>query len=180
MRIFNCDKLKWSQKFIITSAIVIILSIISGIVLFKLSNFNNYAYNFADIYVFYIFNFKNGALFLAHFLSDLFYFYTVFLICYFTKLKAIGYILLFIKVLFGAFYCAVLLAFFGSEGLIVSVIVFIPSFLISVALYLLFLEQCRLLCSPFSFFAPAVGALISSIILMILVNIIFRVIVVIV
>ena len=180
MRIFNCDKLKWESKFIITSVIVIFASIISGIVLFKLSDFNDYAYNFADIYVFYIFNFKNGHLFLAHFLSDLFYFYAVFLICYFTKLKVLGYIILFIKALFAVFYCAVLFAFFGSEGLIVALIVFIPSFLLSLAIYLVILEQCRFLCKPFAFFAPAICALISSIVLLLLVNVIFRVIVVIV
>lgn len=180
MRIFNCDKLKWDNKFVIGTIIALILSIISGIVLFKLSNFNNYAYNFADIYIFYIFNFKNGQLFLGHILSNIFYFYSVFLICYFTKLKALGYILLYVKALFGVFYCAVLFAFFGSEGMIVALIVFIPSFLVSLGLYLLILEQCRFLCRPFSYFAPAVCGLISSAVLMILVNLIFRVVVVIV
>lgn len=180
MRIFNCDKLKWETKFIITSVVVIILSIISGIVLFKLSNFNDYAYDFADIYIFYIFNFKNGSLFLAHFLSELFYFYAIFLLCYFTKIKPLGYIILFIKTAFAVFYCAVLFAFFGSEGAMIAIIVFIPSFVVSLALLLVILEQCKYLYCPLAYFIPAICALITSLIFLLLINVIFRVIVVIV
>lgn len=180
MRIFKCDKLKWDIKCLISYAIVVILAIICGIVLFKINNISNYVYNFADIYIFYVFNFNSGSLFFSHFLSEIVYLYVVFLLVYFTKLKFLVYPILFIRALFTVLYIIVLCAFFGTEGIIVAVIVFIPSFLCSLAFYLVLCEQCRQLCVPFAYLCPAVCALINSVALLLLVNVIFRVIVVIV
>lgn len=160
--------------------IVVILAIICGIVLFKLNNFSNYVFQFADIYIFYVFNFKNTSIFFAHLLSELFYMYVIFLLAYFTKLKFLCYPLTFLRTVFFVFYISLLCVFFGTEGILVALIVFLPSCIFSIGFLILLCEQCKELCNPFCYFAPAVVAIINSIILLLLVNVVFRVIVVIV
>ena len=180
MRIFKSTKFKWDIRFLIVDGIVILAAIICGIVLYKFNSVSNYVYNFANIYIFYVFYFSSGSLFLSHILSELFYLYAVFLLAYFTKFKALAYPLLFLRTLFTAFYIVILCSVFGTEGLIVAILVFIPSFICSVAVFIILREQCRQICAPYSFICPAVLALINTVVLLLLVNVVFRVIVVIV
>lgn len=180
MRILKCAKLKWNYKSLIAYIITLILAIMCGVVLYKLNKYSVYAYNFADFYVFYIFNFNNWSLFLAHFMRDIFYLYLIFVICYFTKFKFLAYPIFFVRCLFTVLYTIILFALLGTEGAISALIVFIPSSLCSIALCIFFGDQSKELCTPFAFICPAVLALINSVILMLLVNVVFRVIVVIV
>lgn len=180
MRIFNCKKLKWSKKFIIAYIIVIFAAIISGIVLYKINNISTYVYNFADRYIFYLFNFKNGNLFLAHFLVALFFFYLVFLLAYFTKLRCLSLFFIFCRCVFFVLYASVMCSFFGTEGISVVILVYIPSFVIGHLLFLFIAEQCRCVCAPLSYILPAIMALLNTLIFLLLVNVIFRAIVVIV
>lgn len=180
MRIFNVSKLKWDKKYIIAHIIVIFTAIICGIVLYILNNINNYFYDFADVYVFYIFNFSNGTLFITHFLSELFFLYAVFAISYFTKLKFFVCPLIFFKTLFTALYTIVLCALFSTEGIVVVIFVFIPSFLLSVIALIFLSEQCKIICRPLCYFFPAILALISALIFLLLINVVFRFVVVIV
>lgn len=180
MRILKCNKFKWDFKYLIIDAVVILAAIICGIVLFKMNSISNYVFDFANIYIYYVFNFNSGRLFISHILSELFYLYAVFLLAYFTKFRFLAYPLLFLRTLFTALYIAILCSLFGTEGIIVTVIVFIPSFLCSAVFFIVLREQCRQLCAPYSFICPAVLAVINSVILLLLVNVVFRVIVVIV
>lgn len=180
MRFLKSTKFKWDVRFLIADGIVILSAIICGIVLYKINSFSNYVFNFADIYIYYVFNFNSGKLFISHIISELFYLYVVFLLAYFTKLKILAYPLLFLRALFTALYIIILCALFGTEGLIVTLLVFIPSFICSVAFFIIVREQCRQLCVPYSYLCPAVLALLNTIILLLLVNVVFRVIVVIV
>ena len=180
MRILKCNKLKWDIRWIIAHVIVIIGSIICGIVLFKLNNISNYVYNFADNYVFYVFNFKSGNMFLTHFLSELIYLYVVFFICYCTKLKFLALFVVFLRTLIATIYAIVLCTLFGAEGITVAIFVFIPAFLLSMFFLFFVCEQCREVCSPLCFAFPAILALLNSLILLLLVNVVFRVVIVIV
>lgn len=180
MRIFNCNKLKWNKISLIAYILVIIASIICGIVLYILNNISIYIYEFANTYVLYVFNFNSWKLFIYHFLAELVYLYLVFFLSHYGKLKFLVYPAIFIRTLFLTLYTIILCAFFGTEGIIVALIVFIPSFLFSFVFMVILAEQCKNLCKPFAFFCPAVLALINSIILLLLVNVVFRVIVVIV
>ena len=180
MRIFNCNKLKWDRRCLIAYAIVILAAIICGIVLYNLNSISHYVYDFANIYIYYVFNFNSGKLFISHVLSELVYLYVVFLLAYFTKLKILVYPILFLRTLFTALYIIILCALFGTEGIIVAVLVFIPSFAFSVLFFIVLCEQCKQLCPPYSFICPAFLALLNSVILLLLVNVVFRVIVVIV
>lgn len=180
MRIFKCNKFKWDIRYLIADAVVIIGAIICGIVLYKLNSVSNYVFDFANIYIYYVFNFTSGRLFLSHIISELVYLYAVFLLAYFTRLKLFVYPILFLRTLFTALYIIILCSLFGTEGLVVAVLVFIPSFICSIIFFIFLCEQCRQLCPPYSYICPAVLALINTIILLLLDNIVFRVIVVIV
>lgn len=180
MRILKCNKLKWDFRYLIAYAVVTLIAIICGIVLYKLNSISNYVYDFANVYIFYVFNFNSGKLFVSHILSELVYLYVVFLFAYFTKFKILVYPLLFLRTLFTAVYVIILCSLFGTEGIIVAILVFIPSFFCSLFFFILLSEQCRQLCPPYSFICPAVLALVNTVILLLLVNVVFRVIVVIV
>ena len=100
MRILKCKKIEWNTKSLVIHGIVIIAAIICGIVLFKLNNISTYVFDFTDTYIFYVFNFNNGSLFLSHFLTELVYFYLIFLIAYFTKLKFLACPIIYVIALF--------------------------------------------------------------------------------
>ena len=180
MRILKCKKIEWNTKSLVIHGIVIIAAIICGIVLFKLNNISTYVFDFTDTYIFYVFNFNNGSLFLSHFLTELVYFYLIFLIAYFTKLKFLACPIIFVRALFAVLYSIILFSFFGTDGVCVALIVFIPSYLISLLFCIFLCEQCNQFCPPYSYICPAVLALINTLILLILVNLIFRIVVVIV
>jgi len=180
MRILNFCKCKLDKKYLIACIITIILAIICGIVLHVFSGISSYTYNFADTYVFCVINFKNAKIFFSHLAVDLFYFYLFFLIGYFTKCKYLTCPILFLKWLFAVTYIIILFTCFSVEGIIVALIVFIPSFLLSTVFCFCACEFCRFLNKNFVFFFAAVLALISTVITFLLVNILFRVLIVIV
>lgn len=180
MGILKCNKLKWDKRCIIAHIIFVILGIICGIVLYNLNKYSNYIYEFADIYVFYVFNFKNGTLFVSHLVTELFYLYIVFLLAYFTKLKFLVFPLIFLRTTVFVLYTIVLFALCAADGIVVAIFVFIPAFLCSLVLLVFICEQCKVICSPYCFLAPAVFALLSSLLFLLLINVLFRVVIVIV
>ena len=102
---------KWDKRYALAFLIALICSIICGIVLFKLNNISTYVFDFTDTYIFYVFNFNNGSLFLSHFLTELVYFYFIFLIAYFTKLKFLACPIIFVRALFAVLYSIILFSF---------------------------------------------------------------------
>lgn len=180
MRIFDFKKIKWDKRFLIYYTIVIIAAIISGIVLYITNNITTNFYNFAKNYIFVIFSFNNSSLFFGHFFSDLFYFYIAFLICYFTKLKFLSGILLFIKTFFTIYYLIVLFMLFSVEGIVAALIVFLPCFILWVVFFSFICMHSCAVVRPYVFYAPLVLALVDCVILLLLVNLVFRFIVVIV
>ncbi len=172
---FSCDK-----KYIIASIITIICSIICGIVLYKLSNININFVSFANDYIFFIFNFKNSKLIFPHLLSELFYLYLFFFVAYFTKFKYLTLIILFFRGIYFSVYVAILFSLNSLGGITVAVIVFIPSSLCSLIFCYLIAESCRIINKKYAFFVPAICALINTLIFILLVNLLFRLIIVIV
>lgn len=172
---FSCDK-----KYIIGAVITLICAIISGIVLYKLSNVNIYFVNFANDYIFNVFNFRNGKLIFPHLLSELIYLYTFFLIAYFTKFKFLTLIILFGRGIYFAIYASILFSLNSLGGITVAVLVFIPSSAISIIFCCLIADSCRIINKKYVFFIPAICAVINTLILLVLINVIFRVIIVIV
>ena len=172
---FSCDK-----KYIIASIITLICSIICGIVLYELSNINIYFVDFVNNYIFYVFNFRNSKLIFPHLLVELFYLYLFFLIAYCTRLKFLTLILLFIRGIFFIIYSAILCSLNSLGGVTVAVLVFIPLTVTSMILCYVIAEFCKVLNKKIVFFVPAIFALLNTLLLIILVNLLFRVIIVIV
>ncbi|MDE5721944.1 MAG: hypothetical protein K2I30_04295, partial [Clostridia bacterium] len=150
------------------------------IVLFKVVNINIYFKEFTSDYVYYVFNFKNSKLLFTHILSEIFYLYVFFLIGYFTKFKYLTLIFVFIRGLYFAVYTSILFSMNAFGGITVAIIVFIPTSLISIIFCCATVELCKIVNKKFCFALPAVLALINTLILLILVNIVFRVVIVIV
>lgn len=180
MGIFGCKKLSWSKRYLIAFIITLLLSVMSGIVLFIIVGLNSYFENFADIYIYRIFNFKNGKLFFSHFLAEVILFYLVFLISYFTGKKAFTLPVVFFKGFYTAFYTLALCSCFKSGGALAAFIVFVPCSLVSLFCAFVVCEQSRTLKRSYAFFAPLFLSLITSVIFLLFINIIFRVAVVIV
>ena len=172
---FSCDK-----KYIIASVITLICAIICGIVLYKLSNINVYFANFANNYIYYVFNFKNSKLIFPHLLVELFYLYIFFAVAYFTKLKFLTLLILFVRGIFFTVYAAILLSLNSLGGVTVAILVFIPATIISMVFCNLIADSCKIINKKIVLFVPAVCALIDTLFLIILVNLLFRVIIVIV
>ena len=172
---FKCDK-----RYIIAVIITLICSIICGIVLFNLVNVNIYFKEYASDYVFYVFNFKSSKLLFTHILSEIFYLYIFFLIGYFTKFKYLTLILIFIRGLYFAIYVSILFRMNAFGGITVAIIVFIPTSIISLIFCCATIELCKVVDKKICFALPAILALINTLILLILVNVVFRVVIVIV
>lgn len=180
MRIFDFKKTDWDKKFIIAYIVTLILAIILGIVLYKIATFNSYFNNFANSYIYIVFNFKNASLFFSHFLSELFYLYLFFVIAYFTKLKYLNLAFLLIRSLFIVIYTIILCSVGGFGGCMIVILIFIPTSLVSITVCLLLTECCKIIDKKYIFFIPFIMALLISILMLILVNLLFRVVIVIV
>lgn len=172
---FSCDK-----RYVIAAIITLVCSIICGIVLFKLSNINVYFVNFANDYIFFVFNFNNAKLIIPHLLSELFYLYLFFAIAYFTKFKFLTLIILFCRGIYFSVYVAILFSLNSLGGVTVAIIVFIPASVLSVIFCCLITDSCTIINKKYVFFVPAICALINTLTLLVLVNLLFRVIIVIV
>ena len=170
----------FDKKYIIASIITLICSIICGVVLYKLSNINIYFVNFANNYVYYVFNFKNSKLIFPHLLVELFYLYAFFIIAYFTKLKFLTLLILFVRGIFFTVYTAILLSLNSLGGVTVAILVFIPASVVSFILCNLIADSCKIFNKKIVLFVPAVCAIINTLFLIVLINLLFRVIIVIV
>lgn len=167
-------------RFILAFAITLACSIICGIVLYKPVTCNAYFRDFASEYVYNVFNFKNFTLIIPHAVSDLIFFYVLFFVCYFTKFKYATLALIFIKGLFLGIYSSLLVVVCAFSGVLVLLLVFLPSTLVSLAICLVIAEGCKLINKKNASWFPAIFALADCILLVILINILFRVVIIIV
>lgn len=171
---------KWDKKYFIAALIAFLCAIICGIVLYIFVNINIYFQRYAQDYIYFVFNFNNSKLVVSHLLSSLLYIYVFFLIGYFTKLKYVTVALIFVRGLFFAIYTGILIGLNAFGGVTVAVLVFIPSTLVSLSLCCLTVETCKNFNKKYALLFPLVPALIDMIIMLLLVNVVFRVIIVIV
>ena len=160
--------------------ITLICAIICGIVLYKPVISNYYFIDLADEYVFNVFNFRNTQLLFTHLLSDLIYFYICFFIAYFTKLKYITLIFIYLRGLFLGIYSVILVAVDTVGGVFVMVFVFLPATLFSLAICYAVTEFCKRINKKYAVFVPAVLAIADLVVYALLINVVFRVVIVIV
>lgn len=180
MRIFDLKKCKLDKNYLFAFIIAIICSIICGIVLFKISNLNIYFYNYAEIYVYNVFIFNNGALFFPHLLAEIFYLYIFLCISKYTKLKYLTLIALVIRTVFASIYCAVLLTMCGISGITVCLIVYLPCILMSLAACFCMAQFHEACDKRYILFLPCLVSVLLSIVYLLFVNLLFRIIIVLV
>ena len=180
MRNLSFSKFKCDKKYLIAVLVTLLCAIICGIVLYINVNINIYFSYFAEEYIYCVFNFKNASIIFSHLLSELFYVYLFFLIGYFTKFKYFTLIFIFIKGMYFTIYSAILIAFNSFGGITVAVLVYIPTSIISFIFCILTVETCKIINKRYVFFIPAVFALLNTLILIVLINVVFRVVIVIV
>lgn len=180
MRNLSFKGLKVDKRYLIAVLIAILCSIISGIVLYNLANMSIYFWDYAENYVCMIFNFKNGSLIFPHLLGELFYIYLFFVIGYFTRLKYLTLIPVFIRVTFFVIYIAVLIELNVLGGITVAIIVYVPISVISIIFCCITTETCRIINKKAVFFFPAILAVSNTLIFLFLINVVFRIIIVIV
>lgn len=180
MRILSFNKIKWDKNYLIWLGCAFIAAIICGIVLFKISDISIFFIDYADEYVVCIFNFDNGRLIFSHLLKELAYLYAFFSIAYFTRFKFLTAFVLFFRTVICVFYCAVLFGCSGAGGILAAIIIYIPCFLCSVFCCWLLAETCRLADKKVVFFYPAALAVANCVVLILLLNVVFRVFIVII
>ncbi|MDE7453047.1 MAG: hypothetical protein K2N22_01410, partial [Clostridia bacterium] len=86
----------------------------------------------------------------------------------------------FVRGLFFAIYAAILFELVTFGGITVAILVFIPTYLISLAFCWFVTDFCKVVNKKCVFVLPAVLALANSVIMVVLVNVVFRVVIVIV
>lgn len=171
---------KWDKRYALAFLIALVCSIICGIVLCKYVSSNIYLRNLASDYVYNVFNFNNTKIIFPHLLADVIYFYIFFLLGYFTKFKYLSLIFVFLKGLFFGIYIVLIIAVGTFSGVIVALFVFIPATIISFAICYLICEFCVNTDKKYCFFIPAVIAVADMLVLLLLINAIFRIVIIIV
>lgn len=180
MRNFDLLGYKCDKKLLLAYAIVLICSIISGIVLCVLLNFNIYFINYASEYVSNVFNFNNFQLLFIRLLSALLYCYLFLLICYFTRYKYLVLVFVFLRGLIASVYAVIMVSVGAFGGVLVAVFVFVPSTLVSLFLCYFVCDCCKNINKKYLVWFPAAVALTDTLILLALVNVVFRVVIIIV
>ena len=180
MRNLSLKGVKWDKKFLCAYLLTVICAIICGIVLCIFIDNVNYFDVFTQDYVYYVFNFKNGSLIFTHLLAELLYLYITFLICYFCKYKYFCLFVIFLRSLFFGLYTALLFSVSAIGGITVALIVFIPTAFISLAFCYIVAECCKIFNKKYVFFIPAILAVINCLVLVFMVNVVFRLIIIIV
>ncbi len=177
MRAFSFFELRWDKGYIIAYIITIILAIISGIILCKITLMGIYLQNYAAEYIYYVYNFHNGTLALQRILYGLVYGYALFCIAYFTRHKFFVIPILFLKTGLCSIYAYLIITSSGFLGVLAVIFMFIPSAIFSLFLNIFLIENCKTFGKAVSPFLPLILTAIDTIIFLILLNIVFRVVI---
>lgn len=176
---FDISALKKNSNYYFAFIVAILAGIISGIILFKIADLTQFFCGFAKDYIKRVFEFDNGALFLSALFKEscvnafIFIFGAVFI-----KLKFLTVAVLFFRAAFASLYCAVMFVYCGFSGVMAGVVVYIPYTLLCFAGgVMIFSSSCFGLRR--SALLPVVVTVAEALLLIILVNTVFRVIVVI-
>ena len=177
MRAFRFPELRWDKRYIISYIIAIFSAIICGIVLFKVTTMSIYLQNYASEYIYYVYNFKNGALVAQRLLYGLVYGYALFAIAYFTRRRYLAVPVLFFKAGLGAIYACMLISVGGFAGVLSVIFMFMPSSAVSLFLNIFLIENCKSFGRAAAPFLPLILTAADVIIFLLLLNVLFRVVI---
>lgn len=176
MRIFSFPRIKPDTRCVIALISTALLAIICGIVLCKTTQINPYMQNYASEYVYFVYNFRNASLVLPHLFHELVYGYAFFVIAYCTRFRLFAIPLLFLKCMITGVYTVLIVSVSAFGGTLAAVFVFIPVSLVSIFFNLFLIEACRFFNKKAALCMPAVFALAVIIAELLLLNVVFRVI----
>ncbi len=176
---FDISALKKNSNYYFAFIVAVSAGIVSGIILFKITDLTQFFCAFAQDYIKRVFEFDNGALFLSALFKEAcvnalaFIFGAVFI-----KLKFLTVPVMFFRAAFASLYCAVMFVYCGFSGVMTGVVVYIPYTLLCFAGgAMIFSSSCFTLRRPV--LLPVAVTFAEALLLVILVNTVFRVIVVI-
>ena len=180
MRILSFDKIKFDKSFSIAFCAAFILSVIYGIVLCKTLNFNDYFLVYAKKYTKFVFEFNTFAIVLPYMFRELACSYAAFALSRSQKSKIFVVCIVAVRAVTSALYCALIFVRLGFEGIACAVIVYIPSSLFAVATYY-FIAHCRCVINKkYWLFCPAACVVAGCVLLIVLLNVVFRLFIVII
>lgn len=159
---------------------VCLCGIMCGIVQCKSITSNIFFKQFSYAYVYNVYNFNNGTLFMSRLMNNLLYLNLFFFLPKIRRAKYFTLIFSFIKCLFIGVYCVLLVSINLFSGVIVLLLVFIPMSLLSIGLCFYLAEYGCCLELRFVNFLPCILALLDSLLFLVLLNLLFRVVVVII
>ena len=177
MRAFRFFELKWDKRYIIVYIVAIILAIICGVVLCKTTHMSLDLQNYAAEYIYYIYNFHNGTLVVQRILYGLVYGYALFCIAYLTRWKFFVVPVLFLKAGLSTVYAYMLISTAGFTGVMAVIFMFVPSAVVSLILNIFLIENCNSFGRGVAPFLPLIVTASEVIIFLLLLNVVFRVVV---
>ena len=176
MRIFSFPRIRLDKRCVIALISTALVAIICGIVLCKTTQVNPYMQNYASEYVYFVYNFRNVSLIFPHLFYELIYGYAFFLIAYCTRYRLFALPLLFLKCMITGVYVVLIISVSTFGGTLAAVFVFIPVSLVSIFLNLFLIESCRFFNKKAALCMPAVFAVAVMLVEVVLLNVVFRVI----
>lgn len=180
MRIFSFDKKQVDKRYIVAYAIVVLCGIVCGIVLFRSAKINTYLKTFAKNYINYVYSFNNASLIFPRLFCEIAFCY----IFYFLgKKRVFSYLslaVLFLRVLFVGLYTAMLFSCYSFGGAMAAILVYIPLSILSVFCYFACARLSGCVISKYRIFFPLALVLAGAVLQIILVNIVFRAVIIIV
>ena len=165
------------KRTLIACICTVISSIIFGIVLCRFMQINPYMQNYASEYLYFVYNFRNASLLWPRLLCDLVYGYVFFLIAYCTKVRLLSLPLLFLRSMLCSVYAVLIISVSAFGGVLAAVIVYIPTSIVVIALNVFLIETVRFFNKRFAPFIPAIFAVLGILCQFLLLNIVFRVVI---
>lgn len=180
MGIFSFDKKSLDKKYIIAYIIVVLCGTVCGIVLFKSAKVNGYLKGYAQNYVNYVYSFKNASLIFPRLFCETAFCYIFYFLGKKGAVRFLSLVVVFLRVLFVGLYTAMLFSCYSFGGAMAALLVYIPLSLFSLFCYFASVQFSCCVNKKYRIFFPLALVTASVILQLIVVNIVFRVIIIIV
>ncbi len=180
MRIFSFDKNYLDKRYIIAFIIVILCGTVCGIVLFNSAKINSYLKNFAQNYINNVYSFKNVSLIFPRLFCETAFCYLFYFLGRKTTVRFVCLPVVFLRALFIGLYTAMLFSCYSFGGAIVALLVYIPMSLVSLIVYFACSQLSNSIDKKYRIVFPLALVLACVVIQVLLVNVAFRIIIIIV
>jgi hypothetical protein len=180
MRTFHNLIKSFDKKFFILSLIAIICGTMCGIIVSLSTSIGNYLGKYATYYVKYIYKFNNEALLFPYLGHTLLFCFIFWVFSFLKPAKILSFIVFLVRSFFFGVYLILLITYGDVGGVIVILLVFVPMSVISILCCFICLNSKCFHLQKLSFLLPLCLSLAAFLIFVLLLNVIFRFVVVIV